>query len=62
MNNSSIRALFLSDEEGRVELTDEIINLYRLEKWSKAFTLMTAGYRDQLDPEDFASPGVSFNA
>ncbi|MBN2724941.1 MAG: hypothetical protein JXR95_12795 [Deltaproteobacteria bacterium] len=50
------------------EKSDKIlINLsvkqnYSLKGWSENFKLGTAGYRDLLDPEDFFSPDVPFNA
>lgn len=44
-----------------IQLTDELIATYSLEKWSKEFNLMTAGYREQLDPGDIANPDVSIN-
>jgi phosphomannomutase len=34
---------------------------YGLDDWAKAFALGTAGYRDQLDPQDPANPKVPFN-
>ncbi|MFO7557280.1 MAG: hypothetical protein R6X10_00485 [Desulfobacterales bacterium] len=45
----------------KIELTEEVVASYSLEKWARNFTLMTAGYRDQLDPEDAGNPGVAIN-
>jgi phosphomannomutase len=50
-----------SDQCERLELTNEIVQIYRLDKWAQEFSLMTAGYRDRLDPEDAANPEVPFN-
>ncbi len=45
-----------------IELSDEIVALYSLENWAKSFNLMTAGYRDQLNPDDANDPSVAFNS
>ena len=45
----------------RIEITEELAQLYSLDEWSQGFSLMTAGYRDQLDPDDAANPEVAFN-
>jgi len=45
----------------KIELTDDLVSAYDLESWAGRFSLMTAGYRDQLDPEDAANPGVPLN-
>ncbi len=45
-----------------IELSKEIIALYSLEKWAENFSLMTAGYRDQLNPNDANDPGAAFNS
>lgn len=44
-----------------LQLSDELVSQYSLQKWAKSFSLMTAGYRDQLDPDDFSNPKVPFN-
>lgn len=44
-----------------VKISEELIVSYHLEEWAGNFSLMTAGYRDQLDPADVASPEVAFN-
>jgi phosphomannomutase len=49
------------DEWGEIRLSDEVVKSYSLDEWSRAFSLMTAGYRDQLDPEDANNPQVAFN-
>ena len=50
-----------SDKWDDIKLSDQIIASYSLEEWSRGFSLMTAGYRDQLNPEDANDPGVAFN-
>lgn len=45
-----------------IELSEEIVATYSLEKWAAEFSLMTAGYRDQLNPDDANDPGVAFNS
>lgn len=42
-------------------LTPEIIRDEGLEDWAAVFKLGTAGYRDQLDPNDINNPRVAFN-
>lgn len=44
-----------------IRLSDVLVKAYSLEEWSRSFSLMTAGYRDQLDPEDANNPKVAFN-
>ncbi|MCK5508314.1 MAG: hypothetical protein KAI50_07310 [Desulfobacterales bacterium] len=44
-----------------IKITEELIDSYSLKKWSQDFSLMTAGYRDQLDPDDAANPDVAIN-
>ncbi|MBU0995750.1 MAG: hypothetical protein KJ737_24920 [Proteobacteria bacterium] len=44
-----------------LEINDELVNAYSLEKWARDFNLMTAGYRDQLDPDDILNPEVPVN-
>jgi phosphomannomutase len=43
-------------------ITPERAAAYGLAAWAEAFALGTAGYRDLLDPDDFFSPEVPFNA
>jgi phosphomannomutase len=49
------------DEWDEIKLSDDVVKSYSLDEWSRAFSLMTAGYRDQLDPEDANNPKVAFN-
>jgi phosphomannomutase len=42
-------------------LTEEIVQKYSLDRWASEFSLMTAGYRDPLDPADAAGSDVPFN-
>src|ERR1043166_5262196 len=51
----------MADMAQEIELTDKIVDTYDLEKWSDEFSLMTAGYRDRLDPQDAGNPRVPFN-
>jgi phosphomannomutase len=44
-----------------IKLTGELVELYGLDKWAEEFSLMTAGYRDRLDPDDANNPDVPFN-
>jgi phosphomannomutase len=45
----------------KLHITDELASLFSLDSWADTFNLMTAGYRDQLDPADASSPKVAFN-
>ena len=45
----------------KIEISDALVNFYSLEKWAQDFSLMTAGYRDQLDPDDAWNPDVAVN-
>ncbi len=51
-------------EKKSVEITfsQEIISMYSLDRWAETFSLMTAGYRDQLNPADINDPDVAFNS
>lgn len=44
-----------------IALTEKVVSAYSLEQWAQEFSLMTAGYRDRLDPEDAANPEARFN-
>ncbi len=44
-----------------IRLDDQLVDTYSLSKWSADFSLMTAGYRDRLDPDDAGNPEVPFN-
>jgi len=46
---------------GDIQLTEELISDYNLDSWAEHFSLMTAGYRDHIDPNDAESPDVPFN-
>ncbi len=46
----------------KIDLTENLVALYSLEKWSEKFFLMTAGYRDQLNPDNADDPNVTFNS
>ncbi len=48
-------------QAGKLPLTEEIVAAYSLDTWASEFSLMTAGYRDPLDPNDPASTDVPFN-
>lgn len=49
------------NEWREIKISEELISLYSLDKWSEEFSLMTAGYRDQLNPNDANDPEVPFN-
>lgn len=49
------------DSSDKIEITDKLIENYSLKEWARSFTLMTAGYRDQLNPNDPFDPRVAFN-
>lgn len=61
MSDRAIRFDPSSDEKLELRLDDAIVELYGLERWSREFSLMTAGYRDPLDPEDGFNPEAPFN-
>lgn len=50
------------DSLDKIEFTNRLINNYSLGEWAQNFSLMTAGYRDQLDPNDRFNPKVAFNS
>jgi len=50
-----------SDTNDELCLTEQIISTYGLNRWAKEFSLMTAGYRDHINPADAGSPEVPFN-
>ncbi|MBZ5523615.1 MAG: hypothetical protein LAP21_15380 [Acidobacteriia bacterium] len=45
-----------------LQLTATVVEAYGLDAWAARFSLMTAGYRDQMNPGDAASPDSPFNA
>ena len=49
------------DEWEDIKISDALVQTYSLEEWSGGFSLMTAGYRDQLNPADANDPKVAFN-
>lgn len=51
----------VTDNNENIILSAEVIKNDGLENWAKAFKLGTAGYRDQLDPDDINNPEVAFN-
>jgi len=51
-----------STRSSTLVVTPALARRYGLHEWSRAFALGTAGYRDLLDPEDFFSADVPFNA
>ena len=50
-----------TEEQDSIILTPELIQEEGLRDWAAAFKLGTAGYRDQLDPDDIDNPKVAFN-
>ena len=51
----------VTDNNENIILSAEVIKNDGLENWAKTFKLGTAGYRDQLDPDDINNPEVAFN-
>jgi len=45
----------------KLDISDSLASTYSLDSWAQDFNLMTAGYRDQLDPADAANPAVAVN-
>jgi len=45
-----------------IDLSKAAFDAYSLQEWSERFSLMTAGYRDQLDPNDAENPEAPFNS
>ncbi len=56
--------LFDSDSQKTetIHIDDALVSTYGLKSWSEGFSLMTAGYRDRLDPENADNPEISFNS
>ncbi|MEW6089092.1 MAG: hypothetical protein AB1498_12400 [bacterium] len=50
-----------NNKEQKIEINELLVVEYSLVSWVENFSLMTAGYRDQLDPKDIANPEVAFN-
>ena len=50
-----------SDHQQVLEISDEIVEAFGLKRWIANFYLMTAGYRDRLDPRNASSPDFPFN-
>jgi phosphomannomutase len=51
-----------ANESQTVTISNEVAQTYSLDKWAEDFWLMTAGYRDRLDPNDIYNPKEPFNA
>jgi phosphomannomutase len=51
-----------ADKPQQVTISEELVKTYSLDKWAADFWLMTAGYRDPLDPSDISNPEAPFNA
>jgi len=62
MNSTRLVIPAFENEWRDIVLTPELVLSYSLEKWAEQFSLMTAGYRDQLNPDDAHDPGVAFNS
>lgn len=45
----------------KIAITESLAKRYSLDEWASEFWLMTAGYRDRLDPDDAQNPAVPFN-
>ncbi|MBN1252709.1 MAG: hypothetical protein JXA16_11275, partial [Bacteroidales bacterium] len=50
-----------ANKEEEIQINDSVISEYKLKEWADDFTLMTAGYRSKLDPEDIKSSECPFN-
>lgn len=50
------------DTEYTLTLTEAVVSAFGLKEWAAGFSLMTAGYRDHIDPNDFNSADVPFNS
>lgn len=61
MDSEQINIDPFGDEWGQIEITDSLKESHSLEEWSRGFSLMTAGYRDQMNPEDANDPKAAFN-
>lgn len=51
----------LTRDHSTLILSPDVIDEYRLTEWANEFSLMTAGYRDRLDPGNPNSSQVAFN-
>ncbi len=54
--------LFGDDAAATVKLGEDLVRDFHLDRWADEFSLMTAGYRDRLDPDDPVNPEAPFNA
>ncbi len=52
----------IDNQSHNITITNELVEKYSLDKWSEEFSLMTAGYRDRLDPNDVNNPEAPFNS
>ncbi len=50
-----------SDTNDELSLTEQIVSTYGLTRWAEGFWLMTAGYRDHIDPNNAENPEAPFN-
>ena len=66
VSSSTLRSTLaqqLQDPAGfTLTLTDELVQTFDLVRWAEQFSLMTAGFRERLDPDDAFNPLVPFNA
>ncbi len=60
MHNDILQIDSGGDDWLEIVLTEEVVERYGLDPWARDFSLMTAGYRDRLDPEDPDNPDVPF--
>ncbi|MEJ2726540.1 MAG: hypothetical protein P8175_18265, partial [Deltaproteobacteria bacterium] len=51
----------VTEEKEEIVLSSQHMEEEGLTEWAAAFKLGTAGYRDQLDPDDIDNPTVAFN-
>jgi len=50
------------DAVDELQLNAEVVAAYGLDQWAERFSLMTAGFREKIDPADAESPAVPFNS
>lgn len=62
MHSKALKIQPYEKEWQEIQLSEEIIATYSLKEWAAHFSLMTAGYRDQLNPNDADDPMVAFNS
>src|SRR5215216_407052 len=62
MDSAQIEINPYDDALYKLEINEALAASYSLDEWARGFSLMTAGYRDQLDPDSPNNPHVAFNS